>query len=80
MKYTMVWVGWDLKDHLVLTPLPWTGTPSTRWHCSKPHPTCLGHFQGCDREQKHYNRLEDKLLKENYKNLLLLNLLQYGAS
>jgi len=27
----MVWVGRDLKDHLVPTPtLPWAGTPSTR--------------------------------------------------
>jgi len=35
----MVWVGRDLKDHLVPTPLPWAGTPSTRPGCSKPHPT-----------------------------------------
>lgn len=26
----MGWVENDLKDHLVSTPLPWTGTPSTR--------------------------------------------------
>jgi len=26
----MVWVGRDLKDHLVPTPLPWAGTSSTR--------------------------------------------------
>lgn len=25
----MVWVGRDLKDHLVSAPLPWAGTPST---------------------------------------------------
>uniref|UniRef100_A0A8C0AQG3 C2H2-type domain-containing protein n=1 Tax=Buteo japonicus TaxID=224669 RepID=A0A8C0AQG3_9AVES len=29
----------DVKDHLVPTPLPWAGTPSTRPGCSKPHPT-----------------------------------------
>jgi len=33
----MVWVGRDLKDHLVPTPPPWAGTPSTRPGCSKPH-------------------------------------------
>ena len=26
----MVWVGRDLKDHLVPTPLSWAGIPSTR--------------------------------------------------
>jgi len=26
----MVWVGRDLKDHLVPTPLPWAGTSSAR--------------------------------------------------
>ena len=35
----MVWVGRNLKDHLVPTPLPWTGTSSTRPGCSEPHPT-----------------------------------------
>lgn len=25
----MAWVGWDLKVHLVLTPLPWAGSPFT---------------------------------------------------
>jgi len=29
----MVRVGGDLKDHLVPTPLPWAGTPSTRQGC-----------------------------------------------
>ena len=35
----MVWVGRDLEDHLVPSPLPWTETPSTRPGCSKPHST-----------------------------------------
>jgi len=35
----MVWVGRDLEDHLVPTPLPGARTPSTRPGCSKPHPT-----------------------------------------
>jgi len=35
----MVWVGRDLIDHLVPTPLLWAGTPSTRPDCSEPHPT-----------------------------------------
>jgi len=35
----MVWVGRDLKDHLVPTPLSWAGAPSTRSGGSKPHPT-----------------------------------------
>jgi len=34
----MVWVGRDLIDHLVPTPLPWAGTRSTRPGCSKPCP------------------------------------------
>jgi len=33
----MVWVGRDLKDHLVPTPLPWAGAPSTRPGCSELH-------------------------------------------
>ena len=36
--HRIVWVGRDLKDHLVPTPSPWAGTPSTRPGCSKPHP------------------------------------------
>jgi len=35
----MVWDGKDLIDHLVPTPLPWAGTPSTRPGCSKPRPS-----------------------------------------
>jgi len=35
----MVRVGRDLKDHLVPTPLPWTGTSSTSPRCSELHPT-----------------------------------------
>jgi len=35
----MLWVGRDLKDHLVPTPMPWAGTPSTRPGCSELHPT-----------------------------------------
>lgn len=27
----------DLKDHLVSTPLPWTGQPTTRPGCPVPH-------------------------------------------
>jgi len=30
----MVWVGRDLKDHLIPTPLAWAGTSSTRPGCS----------------------------------------------
>ena len=33
------WVGRNLKDHLVPTPVSWTGTPSTKPGCSKPCPT-----------------------------------------
>jgi len=35
----MVWVGRDLKYHLVPTPLTWARTPSTSPGYSKPHPT-----------------------------------------
>lgn len=41
----MVWVGSDLKDHLIPIPLQWAGTPSTTSGCSKPHPT-WSYFQG----------------------------------
>lgn len=34
----IVWVGKDLKNPLLSTPLPWSGTPSTRPGCSGPHP------------------------------------------
>jgi len=34
----MIWIGRELTDHLVPTPLPWAGTPSTRPGCSKPCP------------------------------------------
>jgi len=37
--HQMVWVGRDLKHHLVPGPLPWAGTPFTTPGCSKPHPT-----------------------------------------
>lgn len=37
-SHKMVWAGRDTKDHLVPTPLPWAGTPSTRLGHSKPHP------------------------------------------
>lgn len=35
----MVHVEMDLKDHLVSTPLPWTGTPTIRPGCLKLRPT-----------------------------------------
>jgi len=38
-NHRKVWVGRDLKDHLLPTPLPWAGTPCTRPGCSEPHPT-----------------------------------------
>jgi len=38
-NHRMVWVGKDLKDHLVPTPLPGAGTSSTRPGCSEFHPT-----------------------------------------
>ena len=34
----MAWVATDHNDHLVSTPLPRTGSPTTRSGCSKPHP------------------------------------------
>ena len=38
-NHRMVWVGRDLKDHLVPPPLPSAGTSSTRPGCSELHPT-----------------------------------------
>jgi len=34
----MAWVEKELKDHLVSTPLPWAGLPTTRPGC--PEPKC----------------------------------------
>ena len=48
----MVWVGRDLKGHLVPIPLPWAGTPSTRPGCSKPHPASPGILPGISRNAK----------------------------
>ena len=36
-NHRMIWVGRDLKGHLIPNCLPWAGTPSTRPDCSKPH-------------------------------------------
>lgn len=80
MDYRMLWVGWDHKDHLVPISLLWTGTPSSRWHCSKPHPTCPGHFQQWDRKQKYCNRVQDTMIEELQKPIVLPNSLQYVAS
>lgn len=33
------WLGRDLQEYLVLTPLPLSGTPPTRPNCSISHPT-----------------------------------------
>jgi len=46
MNHRMVWVGRDLTDHLVPTPLLWAGTPSTSPGCSEPCRPGLEHCQG----------------------------------
>lgn len=30
MSHRMAWIWSDLNDHLIPTPMPWTGTPFTR--------------------------------------------------
>jgi len=47
----MVWVGSDLKDQLVPTPLPWAAIPSSRPGCSKRHPTWPWTLQGMEHPQ-----------------------------
>jgi len=42
----MVWVGRDLKDHPVSTPLSWSETPSTSHVAQSPIQSGLEHFQG----------------------------------
>lgn len=32
-NHNKAWVGKDLKEHLIPTPLPWTGKPPTRSDC-----------------------------------------------
>jgi len=34
----MAWIGRNLKDNLVPTPLPWAGLPTTGSGCSDPYP------------------------------------------
>ena len=34
---TLILRNLDAKDHLVSTPLPWTGSPTTRPGCPEPH-------------------------------------------
>lgn len=38
-NHKMAWVGRALRDHLVLTPLPRVGLPSTTLGCPEPHST-----------------------------------------
>lgn len=42
----MVWVGRDVKDHLLPISLPWAGTPGTRQVVQSPIQSGLEHFQG----------------------------------
>jgi len=37
-RIRVAWVEKDLKVHLVSTPLPWAGLPTTRSGCLEPHP------------------------------------------
>lgn len=55
----MAWVERDLKHHLVLTPLPWAGTPFIRLAAQNPTPP----------------RLEKSLKSLNLKLLFPLNIL-----
>jgi len=34
----MAWVEKDLQDHLVLIPLLYAGSPTTKAGCPEPHP------------------------------------------
>jgi len=40
----MVWVGRDLTDHLLPTPLPWAGTPSLDQVAQSPVQAGLEHL------------------------------------
>lgn len=79
MNYRMVWVGWDLKDHTVLTPLPWIGAPSTGWHCSKPYPLGKHQLPGMRQKAKELQQTSGQIMEELQKPTVFLNLLQYGA-
>jgi len=37
-NHRTLWVGRNLKGHLIPIPLPWAGTPSNRPGCSKSYP------------------------------------------
>lgn len=45
-NYRKVWVKRNIKNHLVLTALPWTGMPSIKWDCSKPIQSALNTSRG----------------------------------
>jgi len=65
----MVWVGRELRDHLVPTPLPQSGTPPTRPGCSKPHPTWSWTLPGRGHPQLHwadYRKSGCELQPENH--------------
>ena len=69
----MVWVGRDLKDHLVPTPLPWAGTPSTRPGCSKSHPAWPWTLPGRGQPQLRWDNLFQCLTSLIVKNFFLIS-------
>jgi len=63
-NHIMVWVGRDLKDHLLPAPLPWAGTPCTRPGCSELHPTWPGTLPGRGIREMEFT--QKYTLKRNY--------------
>ena len=42
-NHRMAWVEKDSNDHLVSTPLPHVGSPTTRPGCPEPHPALISY-------------------------------------
>lgn len=50
-SYRMVWIGMDLKDHLLQIPLMWAELSSTRFVASSPIPAWLWMLPGMEHSQ-----------------------------
>jgi len=50
-NHRMAWVEKDHNDHLVSTPMPWAGSPTTRPGCQESHPAWPWMHPGTGQEE-----------------------------